>query len=173
MKFVGRVWKLGDNVGATDLLAAQYDKAASTGKADECAKHVLESLRPDFQAEKKPGDIIIGGVNLGAGHAHYHRGAVLGSRTAGVSALLAETINGLFLRGAIDDGYPVWGFRGIHEFVNDGDRLEIDVSTGEARNITQGTARRFEPMAKPILGILNAGSSVKWALERVGARIAS
>jgi len=171
MKFSGRVWKLGDNVGATDLLAARYDKAASTGKADECATHVLEDMRPEFQADKRSGDIIVGGVNLGAGHAHYHRGAVIGSRAAGVSALLAETISGLFLRGAIDEGYPVWGFRGIHDFVNDGDLLEIDVSTGEARNITQATTRKFEPMAKPILGILNAGSSVKWALERVGAQI--
>ena len=171
MKFVGRVWKLGDNVGATDLLAAQYDKAASTGKADECAKHVLEIMRPEFQADKRPGDIIVGGVNLGAGHAHYHRGAVIGSRAAGISALLAETISGLFLRGAIDEGYPVWGFRGLHDFVQDGDRLEIDVGTGKAQNITLGTTRQFEPMAKPILGILNAGSSVKWALQRVGAVI--
>lgn len=172
MKFSGRVWKLGDNVGATDLLPAQYDKAASTGKADECAKHVLEGLRPDFQADKQPGDIVVGGVNLGAGHAHYHRGAVIGSRASGISALLGDTISGLFLRGAIDDGYPVWGFRGIHQFVNDGDRLEIDFSTGEARNFTQGTIQRFEPMAKPILGILNAGSSIKWALERVAGRSA-
>ena len=104
MKLNGRVWKLGDDVGATDLLPAAYDKAASLGKADECAAHVLEGLRPDFRAGRQPKDLIVGGRNLGAGHAHYHRGAVIGCRSAGLGALLAESVGGLFLRASIDEG---------------------------------------------------------------------
>jgi len=172
MKLSGRVWKLGQDVGATDLLAPQYDKAASTGQADECAKHVLEDLRPDFQSGKHPGDIIVAGRNLGSGHAHYYRGAVMGCRAAGVAGLFGDKISGLFLRSAIDDGYPVWAFQGIHDFVNDGDRLEIDLKSGEARNLTQGTEKTFPPMAPEILDILTAGSSTKWALRRIGAAAA-
>ena len=49
MKLIGRVWKLGDSVGATDLLPAAYDKAASMGNADQCAPHVLEGSVPIFK----------------------------------------------------------------------------------------------------------------------------
>lgn len=172
MKLSGRVWKLGQGVAATDLLPARHDKAAMTGQAEECAKHVLEDLRPDFQIEKRQGDLIVGAQNLGTGHAHYYRGAVIGCRAAGVAALLADKISGLFLRTAIDDGYPVWAFPGIHDFVDDGDQLEIDLSSGESRNLTQGTARTFPPMAATVLDIIKAGSSIQWARRRVGAAAA-
>ena len=122
---------------------------------------------------KQPGDIIVAGENLGTGHAHYHRGAVMGCRAAGVAALLGEKISGLFLRSAIDEGYPAWGIPGIHGFVSDGDHIEIDLEHGEARNLTQSTQFKFDAMNKIILDILEAGSAVQWALKRTdGARAA-
>jgi 3-isopropylmalate/(R)-2-methylmalate dehydratase small subunit len=166
MKLHGRVWKLGDGIGATDLLPAAYDKAASMGKAEECGLHALEGVRPDFQANKQPGDIIVAGQNLGTGHAHYHRGAVIACRAAGVAALLGEKISGLFLRSSIDEGFPAWGIPGIHSFVNDGDQLEIDLERGEASNLTQSTQFKFPSMDKVIRDILDAGSAVQWALRR-------
>jgi 3-isopropylmalate/(R)-2-methylmalate dehydratase small subunit len=169
MKLSGRVWKLGNEVGATDLLPAAYDKAAELGKAEECAAHVLEALRPEFQASRQPGDLIVGGQNLGVGHAHYHRGAVIGCRAAGIGALLAESVGGLFLRSSIDEGYPAWALPGIHAFVNDGDRLEIDLASGEACNLTQGTRTQFRPIDPAILAILDAGSTINWALSRYEA----
>lgn len=166
MKLSGKVWKLGDNVGATDLLPAAYDKNASRGEWHECAPHVLEGTRPDFQAGRQTGDLIVGGVNLGGGHAHYHRGGALGCRAAGVAALLGESINGLFLRCAIDEGYPAWAIAGIGDFVADGDVIEVDLASGSASNLTQGTELAFTPCDSIILEILAAGSVMDWAVAR-------
>jgi 3-isopropylmalate/(R)-2-methylmalate dehydratase small subunit len=115
----------------------------------------------------------VAGVNLGTGHAHYHRGAVIGCRAAGISALLGEKISGLFLRSSIDEGFPAWGIPGIHSFISDGDRLEISLEQGEAKNLTQGTEFKFKPLDKIIIDILDAGSAVQWALKRTEVKYAA
>jgi 3-isopropylmalate dehydratase small subunit len=173
VKLLGRVWKLGDGVGATDLLPAAYDKAASTGKWDECASHVLETLRPDFQGSRNAGDLIVAGTTLGAGHAHYHRGAVLGCKAAGLAALIGESVNGLFFRSAIDEGYPCWPLPGISNFVENGNTLEIDFAAGLARNVTKGTTMNFPPVNQVVLDILEAGSTMGWALMRYSTKLAA
>lgn len=169
MKLAGRVWKLPDNVAATDLLPAAYDRHASRGEWKECAPHVLEELRPDFSDGCQPGDIIVAGANFGAGHAHYHRGGALGCRSAGVAALLADGLNGLFMRCAIDEGYPIWPIPGISDFVADGDLIEVDLATGHARNATHGTEMTFKPCDPAILDILAAGSVMQWSVNRYRA----
>lgn len=166
MKLTGRVWKLGDDVGATDLLPAAYDKSASRGEWDDCISHVLEELRPDFKDTRQPGDLIVAGRNFGAGHAHYHRGGVLGTKATGIAAMFADSLNGLFFRSAIDEGYPAWPVPGLATFVDDGDTLEIDLAAGQARNLTQGAAMAFKPCDPAILAILAAGSVMNWAIAR-------
>jgi len=164
--FIGRVWKLGAAVKATDLLPAAYDKAALRGEAEECAPHVLEAVRPEFQALHQPGDLIVGGSDFGVGHAHYFRGAIIACRAAGVGALVADKISGMFQRSAIDDGFPVWSFPGISAFVDDGDRLEIDFTSGVAVNHSRDASQTFPAVNPIILDILAAGSSLQWALAR-------
>ena len=166
MMLAGRVWKLGDNVSATDLLPAAYDRFASRGEWASCAPHVLEFLLKDFACAVKPGDIVVGGANLGSGHAHYHRGGALGPRAAGIVALFGDSVNGLYLRGAIDEGYAVWPIAGISSFIADGDELEVDLAAGSARNLTQGTTMAFTPVDPIILAIWEAGSAMDWALRR-------
>lgn len=134
---------------------------------DECAKHVLEDMVPEFTSEVKEGDIIVAGNNLGIGHAHYYLGAVMGCRAAGVSALLADSFNMLFLRIAIDYGVPAWQFKGITDLVEDGDVIELNMATGEMKNLTTGKDTQFTPVSPIILDILEAGDSETWAFNRV------
>ncbi|HFJ9613144.1 TPA: hypothetical protein ACG4NT_000715 [Stenotrophomonas maltophilia] len=169
MKFEGRVWKLNDDVKATDLLPAAYDRQASQSKWDECAPHVLEEVRPDFADRADEHVIFVAGKNLGSGHAHYHRGGALACRAAGVKALLADSVNGLFQRCAIDDGYLAWPIPGLRDNVNDGDWLEIELALGTVENVTQGTQFKFKPPSQVITDILEAGSSFAWAINRVQA----
>jgi 3-isopropylmalate/(R)-2-methylmalate dehydratase small subunit len=169
MKLSGKVWKLGDNIGATDLVSAQYDKQGMSRQWDECAKHVLEDIEPDFAATVQPGDLIVAGENLGSGHAHYYNTAIMACKTAGVGALLGESLNGLFQRAGIDQGFTVWSFKGLNTLVETGDRLEIDLTTGAARNLTSGKTAQFKPVSQVILDIIDAGGSIGWALRRTGA----
>ncbi len=168
----GHVWKLGENVGATDLLPARYDKQGMSRQWQECARHILEDARPDLAERIRPGDIVVAGTGFGAGHAHYYSAAVMGCRTAGVAAFLVDGIGGLFQRACIDFGMPAWAMMGISGFVSEGDELRIDLATGEAENRSTGGAARFKPVAPLILDILGAGGSEPWALRRVGAAAA-
>lgn len=171
MILAGRLWKLGHNVGATDLLPARYDKQGMSRQWAECAKHILEDGRPAFAEEVAPGDIVVAGEGFGSGHAHYYSAAVMGFKTAGVAAFLVDGIGGLFQRACIDFGMPAWPMKGIAAFVTEGDRLRIDLATGDAENLTTGTVASFAPVAPLILDILNAGGSTPWALRRVSAEL--
>lgn len=166
---IGRVWKFGDNVDATDLLPARYDKQGMSRQWEECAKHVLEDSNPGLAERIRPSDIFIAGEGFGAGHAHYYSAAVMGCKTAGVAAFLVDGIGGLFQRACIDFGMPAWTMKGISTLVADGDELRVDLATGEAENLSTGVTARFAPVAPLILDILEAGGSEPWALQRVGA----
>lgn len=165
----GRVWKVGNDVGATDLVPARYDKAGMQWDWPECARHLLEDYNPRVANEVLAGDIIIGGHNLGAGHMHYYMAAIKGSEAAGIGALLADSVNALFFRTAVDAGVTAWSFNGVSAFVDTGDHLRIDLPTGSAQNLTAGTTTTFAPVSPIVLEILAAGGSKPWALARVTA----
>lgn len=164
----GRVWKFGNELGATDLVSAEYDKFGMSRQWGECAKHLLEDLDPEFPTKVGKGDILVAGRNLGAGHAHYYTAAIMGAHTAGISVLLGESMGGLFQRAAIDLGVPAWAVPDISSLVETGDDLEINLSSGEAMNRSTGASARFDPVSPIILDILDAGGSTNWALRRIG-----
>jgi 3-isopropylmalate/(R)-2-methylmalate dehydratase small subunit len=170
MRIRGNVWKFGDDLGAMDLLSARYDREGMSGNWSECAKHVLEDVEPNFPSTVQKGDILVAGYNLGAGHAHYHRAAVMACATAGLTGMFARSVNALFLRVAVDLGVPVWSFSDLADFVSSGDKLEIDLRAGVATNLTSGDRLKVTPLPDIILDILDAGSSESWAYRRVAAR---
>jgi 3-isopropylmalate/(R)-2-methylmalate dehydratase small subunit len=168
MKFTGDVWKFGDNIGATDLVSSAHDDIGMGRQWAECAKHVLEELDPEFPSKVKEGDILVAGEKLGVGHAHYYPAAIMGSSAAGLAGLFAESVGALFQRNAIDLGVPIWPLPGISKLVENGDRLELDLSGGKATNVTTGKTMEFKPISPVILEILEAGGSTNWGLRRVG-----
>ena len=169
MKLDGRVWKFGNAIGATDIVSARYDKQGMNSQWAECAKHVFEDSHPDFAGAVQAGDILVAGTSLGQGHAHYYTAAIMGCKFAGLSGLLAESLNGLFQRAAIDQGVPALSVAGLGAFVNEGDRLELDLATGSACNHNTHATHQFAPLSPIIIEILKAGGSLNWALHRVGA----
>ena len=58
-----RVWKLGADID-TDLLAPGY---VMKHGIDVIATHCLETVRPEFAAQVRPGDVIAAGPNFGIG----------------------------------------------------------------------------------------------------------
>ena len=62
-QFSGRAWVFGDDIN-TDLLApGAYMKFG----IDEIARHCMEAVDPSFAVQVRPGDIVFGGRNFGAG----------------------------------------------------------------------------------------------------------
>jgi 3-isopropylmalate/(R)-2-methylmalate dehydratase small subunit len=167
-----KIWKFGDSLAATDVLSSQYDRMGLSGQWNECAKHLLETIDPDFATGVEHGDLFIAGENLGLGHAHYHLSAIMACKAAGLGGLFAESINGLFQRAAIDHGLPCWSIKGVSALVDRGERVEIDLSGGTATNLATGRGQQFNPVPEIILDILKAGGSRNWALRRAGAPLA-
>ena len=138
----------------------------------ECALHLLEDVDPTILPKIRPGDMLIAGQDFGRGHAHYYMTAVMACKTAGLSALIADQVNVLFQRAAIDQGLLVWQIKGISDFVAADDAIVIDLAQGlVVRTAADGTsaALQFKPVSQLILDIVTAGGSNDWALARVGA----
>ena len=164
----GRVWKLGDDVGATDFVSPKYDKLGMSRQWQECAQHLLEEVRPELAGEVRPGDIVVAGRNVGAGHAHYYSTAIMACKMAGISGVFGRNVSGLFQRAAIDFGLPMWSMPVLEAMVDDRDLVEINLATGSLRNHTSGREAAVPPVSPILLDILTAGGSEPWALRRVG-----
>lgn len=161
----GHTLVVGDGVGVTDLVPARYDKAGMSRDWQECSLHVLEDVRPGAVARMAAGDILVAGDGLGSGHAHYFMTAIMGCVAAGFSAVIADSVNALFLRAAVDAGVPVWALPGISRVVADGDELRVNLGTGRVENLTEGTVHDFPAASPLVLDILRAGGSEPWAIQ--------
>ncbi len=140
----GRVWKFGDSVD-TDSINPFYKYPTM----EELKQHTLESFRPEFPKEVKPGDLIVGGRNFGCGS---HRPATV-LREVGVAAIVVESASRLFLRNTIALPMPIYVAPGIAGIVQDGETLEIDYQAGRVRNVATGRTipiPRFPPMIEQI-----------------------
>lgn len=169
MKLSGKVWKFGDRLRALDIVPPDYDELGMGYDWEGCARHLFEAIEPRFTADMAPGDIVVAGEGLGAGHAHYYLAAIMASKVRGIGAMLCESANTLFQRAAIDQGFAVWAMAGIQAFVSQGDRLDIDLATGDAVNRTTGKTAAFAPVSPLILDILGADGSLNWAVRRAAA----
>ena len=105
---------------------------------EELKQHTLESFRPEFPKEVKPGDIIVAGRNFGCGS---HRPATV-LREVGIAAIVVESASRLFLRNTIALPMPIYVAPGINDIVKDGETLEIDYKASVARNVATGESDR-------------------------------
>ena len=101
MMQAGRSWVFGDNVDTDQLAPGVYMKSPLA----ELASHCLEGLNPNFAKRVKPGDIVVGGRNFGAGSSREQ--AVQSILHLGVSAVIAQSFAGIFLRNAFNLGLMV------------------------------------------------------------------
>jgi 3-isopropylmalate/(R)-2-methylmalate dehydratase small subunit len=67
----------------------------------EMAKHALEDLDPTFAGNVRPGDIIVGGRNWGAGSSREQ--AVTCLKAAGVKVIVAASFARIFFRNAVNN----------------------------------------------------------------------
>jgi 3-isopropylmalate/(R)-2-methylmalate dehydratase small subunit len=146
-KVRGRVWKFSDSV-ESDAINPYYKYP----KMEDLKLHTMETYRPEFPKEVKPGDIIVAGRNFGCGSSRP--GLVL--REVGISVILAETVSRLFLRNSIARGIAIFMAPGISDAVDDGQDLEVDYQNGVATNLVTGqrvTVRKFPPLIENIFAV--------------------
>ena len=93
-----RVWRFGADID-TDALAPG---AWMQHGLDTIAKHCLETVRPEFAAGVRAGDVLVAGPNFGIGSSREQAAGAL--RHLGVAAVIAPSFAGLFFRNAFNLG---------------------------------------------------------------------
>ncbi|MCW4014234.1 MAG: 3-isopropylmalate dehydratase small subunit [Candidatus Bathyarchaeota archaeon] len=152
MLLKGNIWKYGDDVNTDYIIPGRYMELTDP---EEMAEKVFEEHDPSFRAGVKQGDIVVGRTNFGCGSSREHAPiALLGN---GVSIVLAESFARIFYRNAINIGLPALECPGIHDAVEKGDVLEVDVTGGYVRNLSNGKELRFKPLPPFMVEVLNAG----------------
>lgn len=125
-------------------------------------KFVLESVRPGWSAQVHANDIIVGGRNFGVGSGRPC-GKLL--RTLGIVAVVAESINGLFLRNCVNSGLVALSCPGVTSMFRDGDGAEILALSGEVRNLTTGASRPAQKLPLSLLELAAAGGVIELLLK--------
>ena len=93
--------------------------------------------RPAGWTRCRHGDAIVGGFNYGMGSS---RPAARSLRNCAASGfLLAETINGLFFRNAVNYGLLACECTGVSTAFDEGDTAELDIDAWTVRNPRSGT----------------------------------
>jgi len=152
--FEGNCWKFGHNI-PTDEITPTHVVWKSFS---EMAKHVLESLNPDFPQKVQPGDIIVAGRNFGCSSGRAIAPKAI--KATGVSAVIAEGFSRTFYRNGHEVGLPILELPGIHQFVNDGDRVRVDIAMGTVTNLTSGKSLTGSPAPDFLLEMLRAGGLI-------------
>ena len=152
MKLKGNVWKYGDDVNTDYIIPGRYMELTDPAKM---AEKIFEEHDPSFRKGVKPGDIVVGRTNFGCGSSREHAPIALAGN--GVSVVLAESFARIFYRNAINIGLPALECPGIHDAVEKGDLIEVDVTGGVVKNLTNGKELRFNPLPEFMVEVLNAG----------------
>ena len=148
--FTGKVWKFGDCIDSGNI------------------KGVMAGIDPEFHLKVKPGDLIVAGINFGMGSSAEDAPRSL--RDAGIAAVLAESISNIYLRTLINLGLPAIECPGISTFVEQGDDLEVDLESGQVRNLTSGTSQTFPAFSDHAIAILEKGGLIPYLKSSLASR---
>ncbi len=160
MTFKGRAWIVGDNIN-TDLI---LPNKAFYLTHEEQTLYVFSANRPGWSQQVTKGDILIGGSNFGMGSS---RAAARSLKNLGLACLIAESLNGLFMRNCVNFAFPALECKGIHAAFTEGEEAEVEFEIAKVRNVTRGTALAGKPLPAPLMALVQAGG-VYQLLEKEG-----
>ena len=152
----GKAFKFGDSISTDHIVPGRLLHLRSS--LPELAKHVFEDTDPTFAERVTSGDFIVAGRNFGLGSSREHAPLVI--KMSGVSAVLAKSVARIFFRNAINVGLPV--LICDTDMIDDGDKLEVNLKTGEISDLTNKAQLSFSRMPEVMLRILDEGGLIPY-----------
>lgn len=165
MKLTGRVHKYGANVDTDAIMPARY---LNVSDPEELAKHIMEDIDPRFVKQVAPGDFIVAEANFGCGSSREH--APLAIKASGIACVVAESFARIFFRNAINIGLPILESAEAVDGIQPDDVLEIELGTGQIKNITGGRTFRARPYPEFMLELIAAGGLIEHTRARMKAK---
>jgi len=160
----GRCWVFGDDINTDFLAPGKYMKFG----IETIAQHCMEDVDPDFAGKVRPGDVIIGGSNFGAGSSREQAAEVL--RFLGVRCVVARSFAGLFYRNGFNLGLPLlvgpaeggasWGLA-------NGQAVEADLARARLWIPAEARAVQCAPIPGHLLALVEDGGLVPHLHKRL------
>jgi 3-isopropylmalate/(R)-2-methylmalate dehydratase small subunit len=154
--FEGVCWKFGHNIPTDEITPTHVVWKGFS----EMAKHVLESLNPEFPGNVRQGDIIVAGRNFGCSSGRAIAPKAI--KATGVSVVVAAGFSRTFYRNGHEVGLPILEAPGVDEIVESGDRLKVDIASGSVFNLTSGKSLTTSPPPGFLLEMLRAGGLIAY-----------
>lgn len=162
MKFKGKAWKFGADIDTDQIIPARY---LNTSDPKELAKHCMEDADPQFVNKMKPGDIIVADKNFGCGSSREH--APIAIKAAGISCVIAKSFARIFYRNSFNMGLPILECPDAVAAIQEGDEVEVNMSTGEIVNLTKNKRFRSQPIPPFMQELINTGGLMEWVKKRI------
>ncbi len=162
MRLKGKVHKYSADVNTDVIIPARY---LNVSEPDELAKHCMEDVDPEFATKVEPGDIIVATTNFGCGSSREH--APLAIKACGISCVIAQSFARIFFRNAINIGLPLLECAEVVDETESGDILEVDLTSGEIKNISKHKTFMANPYPEFMMGIINAGGLIEYTKHRL------
>ncbi len=156
---MSRAWVFGDDLDTDQMVPGRY--APFMVGQDRFHTYAFCDARPGFAKEVRPGDILVGGENLGCGSSREY--AVLALKRLGVGGIVAKSFARIFFRNCINLGIPVLESADAVDLVKDGDEVSLDATAGVLG--APGGDIRLRPLPPFAKEILDAGGVIAFLRE--------
>ena len=154
---MGKAWTFGENMNTDEIIPGRYN---ITIDPVELARNVFCEVKPEYAKGVKSGDVIVGGHNFGCGSSREH--APIAIKGSQAKCVIAASFARIFFRNAINIGLPILECPEAASDITEGDEIEVNFSTGEIFNLTNGHRYRARPLPEFVLRIAEAGGIINF-----------
>ena len=154
---MGKIFCFGSDVDTDQIIASQYLLYPSV---EEMAPHCFESLDENFAPAVREGDFVVARDNFGCGSSREH--APVAIKASGIPVVIAANFARIFYRNGINIGLPLLEIGKDVERIHAGDKLSVDVTTGEIKDETTGETFHAHPLPGFVQEIADAGGLINY-----------
>jgi len=145
----GRVWAFADNLAAEEVLPARFARLTPA----DAARRLFAGLDATLADRLVPGDVLVGGQNLGWGAGGAAAAHALAA--AGVIAVVAGSFAAGFSDAVLAAGLPPLEVDAPAIF-HTGQRLRLNLEAGVIANLSSGDRLPVRNLSEPLVQALRA-----------------
>jgi len=152
----GKIWLIKKDNIDTDMIF--HNRYLSITDTYEMGQYTFNNLKgfEDFAEKAQPGDIIIAGKNFGSGSSRQQ--AVDCFSALEIQAIIAESFGAIYERNAINAAFPIVTCKSLLKLdLNDGDKIKIDLRSGEIENLRNNKICSADPFSDVQLEVYRKG----------------